>query len=140
MGGAPPLPDTPSGIPPSPPCQNDMKRGVNTIGEILGKFFGKLGSPSIRTSKRSGYLSTMGKGAQTRRADRQSARQEKKTDIQNGESRKEARENKHETKHEDRTDWQANGDGIGQSIADLGSEIGNDVADAIIDDPAIDLL
>ena len=61
MGGAPPLPDTLSRIPPSPPCQNDMKRGLNTIGEILEKFFGKLGSPSIRTSKRLGYLSTMGK-------------------------------------------------------------------------------
>jgi len=43
MGGAPPLPDTLSRIPPSPPCQNDMKRGVNTIGEIMEKFFGKLG-------------------------------------------------------------------------------------------------
>jgi hypothetical protein len=48
MGGAPPLPDTLSRIPPSPPCQNDMKRGVNTIGEILEKFFGKLGPPIPR--------------------------------------------------------------------------------------------
>lgn len=43
MGHTPP-PDTPSGIPPSPPCQNDMKRGVNTIDEISGKNFGKLES------------------------------------------------------------------------------------------------
>jgi hypothetical protein len=73
----------------------------------------------------------MGKGAQTRRADRQSARQEKKTDIKSGESRKEARENKHETKQGDRTDWQDNGDGIGQSIGDLGIAIG-DLSDGLL--------
>ena len=78
----------------------------------------------------------MGKGAQTRRADRESARKEKKTDIHNGESRKDARENKHQTKQEDRQDWQDNGDGIGQSVSDLGLAIG----DAIVDDPTIDLL
>ena len=78
----------------------------------------------------------MGKGAQTRRDDRKSAREEKKTDIQDGESRKEARENKHQTKDEDRKDWISNGDGIGQSITDVGLAIG----DAIVDDPTIDLL
>ena len=78
----------------------------------------------------------MGKGAQTRRADRESARQEKKTDIKDGESRKEARENKHETKQEDRKDWVDNGDAIGQSISDLGRTIG----EGIVDDPMIDAL
>lgn len=43
MGGAPPPPDTLSGIPPSSPRQNVMSKGVNTIDEILEKFFGKLG-------------------------------------------------------------------------------------------------
>lgn len=75
----------------------------------------------------------MGKGAQTRRADRQSARQEKKTNIDNGMSRKEARETKHETKEQDRRNWDMNDDGIGQSISDVGIAIG----DAVIDDPDI---
>jgi hypothetical protein len=79
------------------------------------------------------YLSTMGKGAQTRRADRQSAREEKKTNIESGMDRKEARETKHETKQEDRKSWEDNGDAIGQSIAALGTAIG----DAIVDDPDI---
>ena len=78
----------------------------------------------------------MGKGAQTRRADRESARQEKKTNIDNGMDRKEARETKHETKQDDRKVWEDNGDGIGQSITELGAAIG----DAIVDDPAIELL
>jgi hypothetical protein len=39
--GHTPLPDTLSRIPPLLPCQNDMKRGVNTFDEILEKIFGK---------------------------------------------------------------------------------------------------
>ncbi len=78
----------------------------------------------------------MGKGAQTRRADRKTAREEKKTDIQDGDSRKEAREDKHQTKAQDRTGWEDNGDAIGQSI----SAAALDVGDAIIDDPEIGLL
>jgi hypothetical protein len=46
--GHTPLPDTLSRIPPLLPCQNDMKRGVNTFDEILEKFFGKLGFPIPR--------------------------------------------------------------------------------------------
>ena len=78
----------------------------------------------------------MGKGAQTRRADRKTAREEKKTDIQDGESRKEAREDKHETKAQDRTDWDGDDDSIGQSISAAASDVGNE----IIDNPEIGLL
>ena len=78
----------------------------------------------------------MGKGSQTRRSDRETAREEKKTDIQDGESRKEAREDKHQTKAQDRTDWADNGDAIGESISSAASDVGN----AIIDDPEIGLL
>lgn len=78
----------------------------------------------------------MGKGEQTRRADRETAREEKKTDIQDGESRKEAREDKHETKAQDRTDWDGDDDSIGQSISAAASDVGN----AIIDNPELGLL
>jgi len=78
----------------------------------------------------------MGKGAQTRRADRKSAREEKRTDIKDGDSRKEAREDKHQTKKDDREYWVDNGDGIGQSISDLGRAIG----EGIVDDPELGLL
>ena len=78
----------------------------------------------------------MGKGAQTRRADRKTAREEKKTDIQDGESRKEAREDKHQTKAQDRTDWDGDDDSIGQSISAAASDVGNE----IIDNPELGLL
>ena len=78
----------------------------------------------------------MGKGAQTRRADRETAREEKKTDIQDGESRKEAREDKHQTKAQDRTDWNGDDDSIGQSISAAASDVGNE----IIDNPELGLL
>ena len=78
----------------------------------------------------------MGKGAKTRRSDRETAREEKKTDIQDGESRKEARENKHQTKNQDRSVWESDNDSIGQYISAAASDVG----DAIINDPEIGLL
>ena len=78
----------------------------------------------------------MGKGAQTRRADRETAREEKKTDIQDGESRKEAREDKHQTKTQDKAVWESDDDSVGQSISAAASDVGN----AIIEDPEIGLL
>ena len=78
----------------------------------------------------------MGKGAQTRRSDRETAREEKKTDIQDGESRKEAREDKHQTKAQDKAVWESDDDSVGQSITAAASDVG----DAIINDPEIGLL
>ena len=75
----------------------------------------------------------MSEAAQTRRSDRETARETKKTDIQNGESRQDAKDAKHALKTTDRAQWKADGKSIGQSISSDSGDVGQDVSDAATD-------
>jgi hypothetical protein len=75
----------------------------------------------------------MSEAAKTRRADRKTARETKKADIQGGASRKEAKDAKHALKSTDRAQWKADGKSIGQSISSDSDDVGTAVSDAVTD-------
>jgi len=77
----------------------------------------------------------MSEAAQTRRSDRETARETKKTDIQNGESRQDAKDAKHALKSTDRSQWKADGNSIGITAGTTISDAAKDVATEIADNP-----
>jgi len=77
----------------------------------------------------------MSEAAQTRRSDRETARETKKTDIQNGESRQDAKDAKHALKSTDRSQWKADGNSIGISADTTITDAAKDVAKDIADNP-----
>jgi len=77
----------------------------------------------------------MSEASQTRRSDRETARETKKTDIQNGESRQDAKDAKHALKSTDRAQWKADGNSIGVTADTTLSDAAKDVATEIADNP-----